>query len=57
MVSGAILSSDHFKNVEVTNGKVISDGENDIVVGIALPGLSDSLKLDELGDKKDEEKE
>ncbi|MDD7389690.1 MAG: hypothetical protein PUG60_08540, partial [Lachnospiraceae bacterium] len=56
VVSGAILSSDHFKNVEVTNGKVISDGENDIVVGIALPGLSDSLKLDELGDKKDEEK-
>lgn len=51
VISGAILSSDHFKNVEVTNGRVISDGENDIVVGLALPGLSDSLKLDELGDK------
>ena len=53
VVSGAILSSEYFKNVSVTNGKVISDGENDIVVGIALPGLSDSLKLDEL--KKDAE--
>lgn len=48
MASGMILPGDNFKNVEVSNGKVISDGSNNIVVGIALPGLEDSLKLDEL---------
>ena len=48
MASAMILPGDNFKNVEVSNGKVISDGSNNIVVGIALPGLEDSLKLDEL---------
>ncbi len=48
MVSGMILPGDHFKNVSVSNGKVISDGNNNIVIGIALPGLEDSLKLSEL---------
>lgn len=44
-VSGMVLS-DKFSNVEVTNGKVISDGKNQIVVGVAMPGLADSLKVD-----------
>ena len=48
MASAMILPGDNFKNVEVSNGKVISDGSNNSVVGIALPGLEDSLKLDEL---------
>lgn len=46
MVTGMILSTDNYKNVEVTNGKIISDGNNQVVVGISLPGLSDSLKVD-----------
>lgn len=45
-VSGMILSED-FTNVQVTNGKVISDGKNQVVVGIAMPGLSDSLKVED----------
>lgn len=44
-VSGMILS-DKFSNVEVTNGKLISDGRNQVVVGVAMPGLSDSLKVE-----------
>lgn len=32
-------------NVEVENGKVISDGQKSMVVGYALPGLSESLEL------------
>jgi len=44
-VSGAILDSEHFKNVEVTNGKVISQGNNYMVLGIALPGLRESLNI------------
>ncbi len=45
VISGMVLS-DKFSNVEVTNGKVISDGKNQIVVGIAMPGLRESLNLD-----------
>ena len=46
VVTGMVLD-DSFKNVEVTNGKVISDGKNNIVVGITMPGLKESLGVDE----------
>ena len=45
MVTGMILSSDVFSNIEVTNGKVISDGDKNVVVGLAFPGLKSSLNL------------
>ena len=45
-ISGMVLD-DSFRNVEVTNGKVISDGNREMVVGYALPGLKDSLKVSE----------
>lgn len=47
MVTGMVLSSDIFSNVEIDNGKVINDGSNNIVIGIGTPGLSESLDLDE----------
>ncbi|HOR21931.1 MAG TPA: hypothetical protein PLY43_04340, partial [Ruminococcus sp.] len=47
--SAAVLDTGKFLNVEVKNGKVISDGERLIVVGAAFPGLSESLGLDDLG--------
>ena len=43
-VSGMILNDD-FQNVDVKNGKVISDGKNQIVVGMAMPGMKDNLDL------------
>ena len=51
VVTGMVLN-DNFTNVEVTNGKVISDGKNNIVVGITMPGLKESLGIDDadLGD-------
>ncbi|RKM58055.1 hypothetical protein D6853_00525 [Butyrivibrio sp. X503] len=52
MISGMTLDPDKFSEVEVSNGKVISEGGNIIVLGIALPGLKDSLDIDE--DKWDE---
>lgn len=52
MISGMTFDSEKFSNVEVSNGKVISEGGNIIVMGIALPGLKDSLDIDE--DKWDE---
>ena len=58
MVSGMMLDSDKFTNVEISNGKVISDGGNYVVMGVALPGLKESLdisdeKWDELEDADD----
>ena len=47
MVSGMMLDADKFSNVEVSNGKVISDGGKTIVMGVALPGLKESLDISE----------
>lgn len=44
IMTGMILD-DSFTNVEVKNGKVISDGDKSMVVGVAMPGLKDSLKV------------
>lgn len=46
VVSGMVLG-DNFSNIDVTNGKVISNGAGNMVVGIAMPGLKDSLNIDE----------
>ena len=43
-MTGMILD-DSFTNVKVKNGKVISDGDKNMVVGVAMPGLKDSLKV------------
>ena len=52
MVSGMMLDSDKFTNVEISNGKVISEGNKYIVMGVALPGLKESLNISD--DKWDE---
>ncbi len=46
VMTGMILPED-YSNVEVTNGKVISDGDKKIVVGMAMPGLKESLGIEE----------
>ena len=56
MISGAILPMDKFTNVSVTNGKIMGDGQNNIVVGMAFPGLKDALDWENLkDDAKDDE--
>lgn len=56
MISGAILPMDKFTNVSVTNGKIMGDGQNNIVVGMAFPGLKDALDWENLKkDAKDDE--
>ncbi len=47
MVTAMMLSTDEYTNVEVDNGKVISDGDKNIVVGIGFPGLEENLDLDD----------
>lgn len=46
VMTGMILPED-YSNVEVTNGKVISDGDKKVVVGLAMPGLKESLGIEE----------
>lgn len=52
MVTGMILPSDTFSNIEVKNGRVISDGKNEIVVGFGFPGLKKALQVSEKAEKK-----
>jgi len=47
LVSGLTLSNDAFSNVTVSSGTVYNDGSRSIVMGYALPGLAQSLALDE----------
>lgn len=48
VMTGMVLPED-YANVEVTNGKVISDGSKKVAVGLAMPGLKESLGI-EAGD-------
>ena len=46
MLTGLMLDNDVFSNVSITNGKIMNDGDRTVVVGLAFPGLQDSLGLD-----------
>lgn len=46
MLTGLMLDNDVFTNVEVSNGKLINDGDRTVVAGFALPGLKENLALD-----------
>lgn len=46
MLTGMLVDSDTFRNVEVTNGKILNDGDHTAIVGIAFPGLQDDLAID-----------
>lgn len=47
MVTAMVLPADIFTNIQVTNGQVMADGDKNIVVGLAFPGLSDNLQLED----------
>lgn len=48
MATGMILPVEKFKNVTIDNGEVLSEGDNDILVAYGMPGLKESLKLEEI---------
>lgn len=48
MISGMILDGSKFSNIEINSGKVISDGDRFIVVGVAFPGMKENLNMEEL---------
>ena len=47
---GTIISGNGNSNVTVSNGKVVNNGLNNIVVALSTPGLSDSLGISSLSD-------
>jgi len=46
MLTGMVLDNDVFTNVEISSGRIYSDGSRTVAAGIAFPGLQDSLDLD-----------
>ena len=47
-----VLSSDHFENVEVDNARVVNDGDNQMIIGMGVPGMAENLDLsDDMADK------
>lgn len=45
VVAGTVLKNDTNKNIEISNGKVINDGSKTILMGMAMPGLQESLQI------------
>lgn len=52
VLTAMVLDNENFSNVEVSSGKIIGDGERTVVVGYAMPGLEDNLKLESMGLEK-----
>lgn len=47
VVAGAIIQNDNNSEIEVSNGKVVNDGSKTIVMGVALPGMQESIGISE----------
>ena len=43
VVAGTVLENENNQNISVSNGKIIDDGTKTIIVGMAMPGLQESL--------------
>lgn len=42
---GTIFQNTENRNIEITNGKIVNDGTKTMVLGIALPGMQESLNI------------
>lgn len=47
VIMGAVLPEEIFTNVNVTDGKVISDGGKQAVLMVSMPGMSESLNMNQ----------
>ena len=45
MASGVMLDNEHFDKIEISNGRCINQGESTVCVGIALPGIRESIGI------------
>lgn len=45
VIAGTIIENENARNIKVSSGKVVDDGSKTVVVGMAMPGLQESLGL------------
>lgn len=45
IIAGTVIKNECASNIQISSGKVIDDGTKNIVVGMAMPGLQESLGL------------
>lgn len=45
MASAVVLDGTHFSNISVSNGKVVNDGNTNMCIGVAFPGLAGNIGL------------
>lgn len=45
VMSGVLLDNEDFRNIKVSTGKIINDGNRTIVIGVALPGMQENLGI------------
>lgn len=45
VMTGMMADNDTFSNITIDNGKVLDNGNSTIIVGMAVPGLKDSLGI------------
>ena len=50
IVTTSILNNTNNKNIKVTNGKIINNGQSSVITAISSPGLYESLKINDLKD-------
>ena len=50
VMMGTMLDSTKNKNIKINNGKIVSTGVKDIIIGMSAPGLYESIDIDELKD-------
>lgn len=48
MISGMLLDNSKAQNVTVDSGSVVNSGEDTLVFGVAMPGLTESLGLEDM---------
>ena len=48
MVTGLLINTEKITNVTIDNGKIISDGDRDIVLGMGIPKMKEALGVEEL---------
>ena len=46
VLTGMILDNSTFRNIEISGGRIVNDGDRTVVVGFALPGMQENLSLD-----------
>ncbi len=46
VATGTVLDNDKFRNIEVSSGKVLDDGDRTIIAALAFPSLQESLDID-----------